>query len=187
MTASKSASYTLTNTSLSSTDGMALGAERDHRRQPHRQQCRARRSRSAVGWGAGRLTGTTTATVTVSQSAGFTLTNSSLSSTDGMSLGLSGITTANLTDTSSGGNTFTVTDWTGKGDAERHVGHPGGHCLGQRNVDQHLAGGDRPTDADIEPGLPPPTSPTPPAATRSRSAAGREAGRSPTSGPAATR
>ena len=46
---------------------------------------------------------------------GFTLTNTSLSSTDGMTLSLSGITTANLTDTSSGGNTFTVTGWTGKG------------------------------------------------------------------------
>ena len=54
-------------------------------------------------------------TVTASKSAGFTLTNTSLSSTDGMSLGLSGFTTANLTDSGSGGNTFTVTGWTGAG------------------------------------------------------------------------
>ena len=32
-----------------------------------------------------------------------------------MSLSLSGITTANLTDTGTGGNTFTVTGWTGSG------------------------------------------------------------------------
>ena len=52
--------------------------------------------------------------VTASKAAGFTLTNTSLTSTDGMTLGLSGITTANLTDTG-GGNTFTVTGWTGTG------------------------------------------------------------------------
>ena len=32
-----------------------------------------------------------------------------------MTLSLSGITTANLTDTGTGGNTFTVTGWTGGG------------------------------------------------------------------------
>ena len=54
--------------------------------------------------------------MTASKSAGFTLTNGSLSSTDGMSLGLSAnVTTANLTDSGSGGNTFTVTGWTGGG------------------------------------------------------------------------
>ena len=52
--------------------------------------------------------------MTASKSADFTLTNTSLSSTDGMSLALSGITTANLTDTGSG-HTFTVTGWTGSG------------------------------------------------------------------------
>src|SRR5208337_3441268 len=51
---------------------------------------------------------------TASKNAGFTLTNTSLSSTDGMTLGLSGITKANLTDTA-GGNTFTVSGWTGSG------------------------------------------------------------------------
>ena len=53
--------------------------------------------------------------MTASKSAGFTLANTSLSSTDGMSLGLGGITTANLTDSGSGGNTFTITGWTGSG------------------------------------------------------------------------
>ena len=55
-----------------------------------------------------------TGTVTASKAANYTLTNTSLSSTDGMSLALSGITTANLTATGSG-HTFTVTGWTGTG------------------------------------------------------------------------
>src|SRR5208282_1048613 len=95
------------------------------------------------GWtGSGSLTDSavTADTVTASKNAGFTLTNTSLSSTDGMTLGLSGITkagnttltntslavtglptltlsgitAANLTDTT-GGNTFTVSGWTGTG------------------------------------------------------------------------
>ncbi len=70
------------------------------------------------GWtGTGTLSAPagTGVTVTASKSAGFTLTNSSLSSTDDMALGLSGFTTANLTDSRSGGNTFIVTGWTGSG------------------------------------------------------------------------
>ena len=70
------------------------------------------------GWmGGGSLvdTGSTADTVTASKSAGFTLTNGSVSSTDGMNLTLSGIATASLTDSGSGGNTFIVTGWTGTG------------------------------------------------------------------------
>ena len=67
-----------------------------------------------------------------------------------MTLGLSGITTANLTDTSSGGNTFTITGWTGKGTLTGTAGHPGGHGGGERHVDQYLAGGDRAADPDAE-------------------------------------
>ena len=68
------------------------------------------------GWtGSGSLSDTGTGIVTASKIAGYTLTEASLTSTDGMTLGLSGITTANLTDTSLGGNTFTITGWTGKG------------------------------------------------------------------------
>ena len=53
------------------------------------------------GWtGTGSLSAPAgTATVTASKAANYTLTNTLLSSTDGMSLGLSGITTANLTAT----------------------------------------------------------------------------------------
>jgi len=69
------------------------------------------------GWtGTGALSAPAgTGTVTASKSAGFTLSNNSLSSTDGMSLGLSGITTANLTDNGAGGNNFIVIGWTGGG------------------------------------------------------------------------
>ena len=64
--------------------------------------------------------------MTASKSAGFTLSNTSLSSTDGMSLALSGITTANLTDTGSGGNTFTVSGWTRRGTLTGTTGDAGG-------------------------------------------------------------
>ena len=53
-------------------------------------------------------------TVAASKNAGYTLTNTSLSSTDGMALALSGITTANLAATTAG-KTFTVSGWTGSG------------------------------------------------------------------------
>ena len=69
------------------------------------------------GWtGSGSLTdsASTMDTVAASKSAGYTLTNTSLSSTDGMALGLIGITTANLAATSNG-KTFTVSGWTGSG------------------------------------------------------------------------
>ena len=52
--------------------------------------------------------------MTASKTANFTLTNTSLSSTDGMSLALSGITTANLTATAAA-RRFTVSGWTGSG------------------------------------------------------------------------
>ena len=69
------------------------------------------------GWtGTGSLIDTVAAadTVTASKSAGYTLSNTSLSSTDGMSLNLSNFTTANLAATSAG-KTFTVSGWTGSG------------------------------------------------------------------------
>ncbi len=70
------------------------------------------------GWmGGGSLIDSGTGdTVTASKTAGYILSNNLLSSTDGMMLRLSGVTTANLTDsTSGGGNTFTVIGWTGAG------------------------------------------------------------------------
>ena len=87
--------------------------ERHHDRQPHRHAAAAIRSPSAVGRGTGSLTGTR-GHRGGEQGCQLTLTNASLASTDGMSLALSGITTANLTD-HGGGNTFTVSGWTGSG------------------------------------------------------------------------
>src|SRR5208283_917380 len=113
--ASKSASFTLTNTSLSSTDGMALGLSGITT--ANLAATSSSKTFTVSGWtGSGSLTDAASGIVTAAKNAGFTLTNISLSSTDGMTLGLSGITTANLTDSSSsGGNTFTITGWTGKG------------------------------------------------------------------------
>ena len=113
--ASKSAGYTLANTSLSSTDGMALTLSGITT--ANLAATATGKTFTVSGWtGTGSLTDTATGIVTASKSAGFTLTNTSLASTDGMTLGLSGITTANLTDSSgSGGNSFTITGWTGKG------------------------------------------------------------------------
>ena len=69
------------------------------------------------GWtGAGSLadTGSAADSITANKSGGFTLSNAALSSSDGMSLGLSNFGTANLTDTGSG-HTFTITGWTRSG------------------------------------------------------------------------
>ncbi len=114
VTASKSASYTLASASLSSTDGMSLGLSGITT--ANLAATSASKTLTVNGWaGSGSLTDTATGIVTANENGGFTLTNTSLSSTDGMALGLSGITTADLTDTSAGGNTFTITGWTGKG------------------------------------------------------------------------
>ena len=68
------------------------------------------------GWtGSGSLTGGGGAdVVAATKNADFTLTDGQLATSDGMSLGLVGIGTANLTG-DAGDNTFTVSGWTGKG------------------------------------------------------------------------
>ena len=112
VTASKAANYTLTNTSLSSTDGMSLTLSGIVT--ANLAVTGAGHTFTESGWtGSGSLTGTT-ATVAASNASGFTLSPTSLTAGP-MSLTLSGITTANLTDTSGGGNTFTINGWTGKG------------------------------------------------------------------------
>jgi hypothetical protein len=68
--------------------------------------------------GSGVLTnnGNIADTIAASKAASITLTNSSISSTDGMALtfgGSGGFTTANLTHTGTGSDTLTATDWTG--------------------------------------------------------------------------
>ena len=113
VSASKSASFTLTNSSLSSTDGMALTMSGIAT--ANLGATSASKTFTVSGWtGSGSLTDTATGIVAASKNAGFTLTNTSLSTGDGMALALSGITTANLTDT---GNThmFSVAGWAGSG------------------------------------------------------------------------
>ena len=174
ITASKTAGYTLSNTSLSSTDGMSLGlsnfstATLTDTGSGHTFTLTgwtgaatlsgsgdtiaesvsanvalsssslavtglpsialsgftaANLAETAAGYtftvsawtGTGALSGAGAGdTVAASKAGGFTLSNTSLSS-GAMSLGLSDITTASLTDTSSGGNTFTINGWTGGG------------------------------------------------------------------------
>ena len=90
------------------------------------------------------------------QDAGFTLTNTLLSSTDGMTLGLTGIATANLAATSAG-KTFTISGWTGGGSlsdtatgivtASESGGSPSQHVA---DIDRcHVAGLER--DHDRQP------------------------------------
>ena len=107
--ASKNASYTLSNNSLSSTDGMTLGLT--NFKTASLAATSASKTFTVSGWtGTGSLTDTATGVVTVSKSAGITLTNSSLTSLDGMSLALSGITTANLTVTATTGSPSYIVD-----------------------------------------------------------------------------
>jgi hypothetical protein len=113
--ASKGASFMLSNTSLSSTDGMSMALSDIVTAQL--TDTSGGNGFTIGGWtGSGSLTNTGTATDTViaSKSANFTLTNTSLSSSDGMSMALSDIGTANLTDTG-GNHSFTASGWTGGG------------------------------------------------------------------------
>ncbi len=112
VTASKAASYTLTSTALTSTDGMTLGLTGFAT--ANLTTTGGGQTFTETGWtGSGSLTATA-GTVTASNSSGFTLTPTSLTA-GSMSLSLSGVSTANLTDSSSGGTTFNITGWTGKG------------------------------------------------------------------------
>ena len=147
--ASKSAGYTLANTSLSSTDGMAL--DLSGITTANLAATSASKTFTVSGWtGSGSLTDTATGIVTASKSAGFTLTNTSLSSTDGMTLGLSGITTANLTDTRFGRQHLHHHRLDREGHADRHARHSGGHGDGEHDIDQQLSGGDWTADLDTE-------------------------------------
>ncbi len=112
--ATKGANFTLANTLLASGDGMSMNLS---------GITSANLTDSSTGgitftvsrWtGGGSLidadTGGSFDAVTSTKGAGYTLSDTSLTSTDGMSLGLSGLTSANLTDTA-GGNTFDVSGW----------------------------------------------------------------------------
>jgi hypothetical protein len=70
---------------------------------------------TVTGWTGGGTLGRKSETVVDAAAGGFALSNTGLSCTAGGSLTLSGFKTANLSDTSTGRNTFTVTGWTGGG------------------------------------------------------------------------
>ncbi len=122
VTASKDAGYTLTDGSLSSTDGMSLRLKGITT--ANLAATTVGNTFTVGGWtgtgvltggGGNGTTGAASGNVTASKDAGFTLANASLSSTDGMTLVMKGITSADLVDTGPGGNLFTVSGWTHAG------------------------------------------------------------------------
>ena len=109
--AAKSAGFTLANTSLASTDGMAMSLFGITT--ANLSAIDSGKSFTVDGWtGTGSLSDTSAGIVTAGKSAGFTLSNTSLSSTDGMAMTLDGITSANLADAGNR-HSFTITGWTG--------------------------------------------------------------------------
>ncbi len=112
--ATKDAGFTLTNGALTTTDGMSLTlsavAAANLAGGP------SNNTFTVGGWtGSGSIAGGGGSdTVAATKDASFTLANASLSTSDGMSLSLSGIASAGLTGGASN-NTFTVGGWTGSG------------------------------------------------------------------------
>jgi hypothetical protein len=114
VTATKDTDFTLTNTSLATKDGMnltlnAIGAA-------NLTGGPGNNTFNVIGWtGAGTLTGGGgNDTVSATKDANFSLSNTALSSSDGMSLVLNGIHTANLTG-GPGNNLFAIGVWSGNG------------------------------------------------------------------------
>ena len=147
----KAGGFTLTNTSLIATDGLTLMLSGlFNKAQPDRHAGRPdlRRGRWTHGGTLANTPSDPADKVVAVKAAGYTLTNTSLSSTDGMGVTLSGpFTTANLTDTA-GGNTFNVSGWTHSGKltnttnnpvvADNHRGQQAGRLhAGQRQHQQH--------------------------------------------------
>jgi predicted outer membrane repeat protein len=124
--ATKNANFTLSDTSLTSTDGMSMSLSGITL--ASLTATTPNKTFTVSGWTGrailtgGGSTGTgssnskgPTGTVVAVKDASFTLSNSRLTSTDGMNVELFSITTADLTDTSSGGNTIALNGWTGNG------------------------------------------------------------------------
>ncbi len=112
ITASKDANYTLSNNLITSNTGLSLtlsnvtAADLTATGGGH--------TFTVSGWTqSGSLTGTGSDTVIVSKAAGFTLSDTLLTATDGLSMILSGITTANLTHTGGGSDALDAAGWTG--------------------------------------------------------------------------
>jgi hypothetical protein len=107
--ATKNAGYTLTDASLSSTDLMSLALSGF--RTANLAATSGSKTFTVSGWtGGGSLSDSATGIVTASKNAGFTLNNTSLTSTDGMTVSLTGITTGNLTSTATSGSPSYVVD-----------------------------------------------------------------------------
>ncbi len=122
--AGKNANFTLSDTLLTTTDGMSmilsgitladLTATVPNKTftvsgWTGRAVLAGGESTGTGGVGSGARTGTVVAV----KDGSFTLSNTQLTSTDGMDVDLLGITTANLTDSSSGGNTVSIAGWLG--------------------------------------------------------------------------
>jgi RTX calcium-binding nonapeptide repeat (4 copies) len=107
--ASKSASFTLTNAALSSTDGMALGLSGIAT--ANLTATSSGKTFTVNDWtGTGSLSDTASGIVTSTKNAGFRLTDGLLTSSDGMSLALSGVTRANLTTSATSGSPSFIVD-----------------------------------------------------------------------------
>ncbi len=122
--AGKTGNMTLSNTHLSTADGMSLGLS--HIGTALLTEYGGGNTFTLNGWtGGGSLTdaGTLADTVNAKDSASFTLTDALLTDTNGLSMALANITTANLTDTG-GGNTFILSDWHGSGSLTDSSGSP---------------------------------------------------------------
>src|SRR5262249_23027124 len=113
LTANQGADFTLSNNSLTTSDGMNLTLRRLFRI-ANLTDTQGGHQFTVGGWTrGGTLTNAGAAgdTVNAVKAAGYTLSPSNLSGTDGMSLALAGkIPVVNLTDTQ-GGNTFTLNGW----------------------------------------------------------------------------
>ncbi len=115
VSASKSANFTLTNTQLATSDGMQLSLT--NVTTANLTDSGGGHSFTISSWtGGGSLTDlvSTADTIVSAKNAGYTLSKSSLSSSDGMTMTLTSVTVANLTDTG-GNHTVDVSGWTGKG------------------------------------------------------------------------
>ena len=111
--ASLSANFGLSDTSLAFSNGMSLNLSGFGT--ANLTATSAGKSFTVNGWtGNGSLTDTS-GKLNATEYGGFTLTDSKLSSTAGVSLDLNGITSATVTDSSPGGQTFNITGWTGRG------------------------------------------------------------------------
>ncbi len=140
MTSTKGAGYTLSDTSLTSTDGMSLGLS--GLTSANLTDTAGGNTFDVSGWDQAAAlidSGSTADTVDATKSASFTLTNTSLDSTDGLTASLKGIKTANLGSPFSDA-AFTVSGWTGSGSLTSGDTPGGGGSTGILHAEGLMAG-----------------------------------------------